>query len=153
MGNQHYTHGDTYTTSPTPTNMSKLLVFLVFIGNIFFSISYTINVAVKIEEKGHATQTVKGQPGMKSDSIMRMSPNQTSLVEDLFKDLEESYRNLARCDYSKILKCTEKITQAIVRCSNHPDIAHCIEEILEKDSDCMDCVKVICRKLHIEGCM
>eukprot|EP00092_Neocalanus_flemingeri_P031497 GFUD01034207.1.p1 GENE.GFUD01034207.1~~GFUD01034207.1.p1 ORF type:complete len:166 (-),score=43.97 GFUD01034207.1:184-681(-) len=116
--------------------------------------SYSVNIAVSVEEGniGNIGYIGNRDPGLRASSVLAISPDKTSLVESLADDLEKSYKNLTHCGFSKILKCTEKITEAIAKCTNHPDITQCIEEILGANSECKDCIKVICRKLHIHAC-
>merc|ERR1712142_21935 len=58
------------------------------------------------------------------------------------------------CGYSQIVKCSDTIISAIVTCSDHHSatLTECIKEVLGGDSQCMDCVKTVCRKLHIRSC-
>merc|ERR1711862_411946 len=70
---------------------------------------------------------------------------QQNLVTSLAEDLDTSLQDLSHCGFSKILKCTGKVTEAISQCSNHPDITKCIEqsEILGANSECKECIHSI----------
>eukprot|EP00092_Neocalanus_flemingeri_P013521 GFUD01014581.1.p1 GENE.GFUD01014581.1~~GFUD01014581.1.p1 ORF type:complete len:130 (+),score=37.78 GFUD01014581.1:95-484(+) len=128
--------------------MSKLLVLLsLMFVHLSISSAYNINIAIKVEDD---TQMFTASTNETSPLVL--SPDGNSLVESLVEDLEESYQDLTKCGFSKIVKCTAKITAAIMKCKKSPDIVKCIEGILGANSKCKDCIKKICKKLHIKAC-
>eukprot|EP00090_Calanus_glacialis_P004825 TRINITY_DN13612_c0_g1_i1.p1 TRINITY_DN13612_c0_g1~~TRINITY_DN13612_c0_g1_i1.p1 ORF type:complete len:120 (+),score=20.58 TRINITY_DN13612_c0_g1_i1:31-390(+) len=119
--------------------MSKLTLLIgLVVAQMAISASYSINIALKVEEQ---------------ESLRAISPTTNPLLEGLIEDLGRSYKQLASCGFSEIMQCSAKIEEAVADCVKHPDVTQCIMEILGADSECKDCIKVICRALHIPGCM
>ena len=75
--------------------MSKFLMLLsLMAAHLSSSYSYNINIALRVEG-------LKQDSGITAISPLSMSPDQTSLVEGLAEDLEESYKNLTHCGFSE----------------------------------------------------
>eukprot|EP00091_Calanus_sinicus_P021675 TRINITY_DN6525_c0_g1_i4.p1 TRINITY_DN6525_c0_g1~~TRINITY_DN6525_c0_g1_i4.p1 ORF type:complete len:128 (-),score=38.63 TRINITY_DN6525_c0_g1_i4:84-467(-) len=122
-----------------------IIIATIFAVHLSFSSSFNIHLAVTVDD-GQQESIIK--PNSLAGSLV--APR--NLTEVLVEDLDKSYKNLSHCGFSKILKCTGKVTEAVSKCTNHPDITQCIEEILGANSECKDCIKTICKKLHIHGC-
>eukprot|EP00091_Calanus_sinicus_P024330 TRINITY_DN8652_c0_g1_i2.p1 TRINITY_DN8652_c0_g1~~TRINITY_DN8652_c0_g1_i2.p1 ORF type:complete len:120 (+),score=36.71 TRINITY_DN8652_c0_g1_i2:63-422(+) len=119
--------------------MSKFtLLISLMVAQIALSASYSINIALKVEEQ---------------EALSAFSTTQNPLIGELIDDLDKSYKTLASCGVSEITKCTVKIEEAVADCVKHPDVTHCIMKILGAESDCKDCIKAVCKALHIPGCM
>merc|ERR1712106_1151444 len=127
--------------SSNSSRMLKVIPFLCLVlTQLSSSSSHTISVAINVDTRN-----------LDSSTSVATKPNQ--LMNGLIANLDRSYKSLASCGFPEILKCTGKIEEAAASCIQHPDVTQCITEFLGAESECMDCIKVICKALHIHGCM
>merc|ERR1712106_1261388 len=120
--------------------MSKMILLLgLVLTQLSSSSSYTIRVAINVETG-------------KQDSSA-FSPKQNVLIDGLIPDQERSLKKLTSCGVPEILQCTGKIEEAAASCINHHNLPECIQELIGAESECNNCIKVICKALHIHSCM
>merc|ERR1712126_537002 len=121
------------------SNMIKNIWILLFQLSLVFS--YHLHLDLDLDPRNELNQ-FKNQ-------------NESAAHEvnvDFTMNVDAGYSILRHCDFGKILRCTGKVTEAIAQCRYHPDITKCIEEILGANSECKECIKSICKRLHIHGC-
>merc|ERR1712179_538705 len=118
------TSPQTTTESLSTTTFSTMLVILLALALLSPSNAHIINIKLEIQN-----QDVRGWYQQNTEPV----------------DI---------CGYSKIVKCSDKLISAITVCSDHhsTSLTDCIEEVLGSDSECSDCIKTMCRKLHIKSC-
>merc|ERR1719477_339120 len=130
--------------------MSNILIFLgLFFSSFTFTSSFTINLTVNVDNEKQELWKMSPHQLNHKVSSLSVTQRQNILMEGWKEDFDKKYEE---CGFPEVVKCSGKIAEAAATCIQYPDVRQCIQEFVDAELGCQECIEAICKALHIPGC-